>query len=187
MNILSKYRERIVQIGAGLSTLAVINWLYNYPLWLVVIEWLGPIHGWIWLMVGAIIINRILIHFHAMTELDWTGLDLVERFIRKIIIAFYFRVVFVGETGFLRKILSIFSEKFSSWRRIITFLSLSIFQDSFFAVAYLRTSNGTRRSLIFSKKDWLVFLGSSVIGTAYWTTRQFFLLELTKYSASIFF
>lgn len=184
--LLKKYRERIIQIGSGLSLLAVVNWLYNYPLWIFVIEWLGPVHGWFYLTLGVIAINRGLLMLHGITQNDWTGLDIIENHIKKMIMAAYFREITTDRIVKLNCFYLLCLEQLATWRKSFTFLLLSIFQDSFWAVAYLRSSNGTRTSLYFSKRDWIIFLVSSGIGSAYWTIRQFSLWELTKYSVSYF-
>lgn len=159
--------KRISQVSTGLFTVVAINWVFNYPLWLLAIGVMGNLWGSAVMMMLAIPLNRAMLYFHGITEDDWLGMEQAEAFIQKRIDRLCKKFPFL--------------EVSHTKRRVFIFLYLSIFQDSFWAFAYLRTSQGERQKQArFSMRDWMVFLFSTALSCLYWAIRQIALWEVTK-------
>ena len=175
-----KILKRVAFVGTGWSLYSAYGWVYDNPLWLAVIGWLGILQGSIILTIGDMVNNFIFLVLYQKNESDWLGVngfeDLKEHgdkwaqkvqnhrnvFIRLIlwVPALFFRLLVWA----VRK------------NNLLAFVVLSVFEDSFITTVFLRGKVGGE----LTKKDYLVFLASTAFSCVYWSIRNGVVLVILK-------
>lgn len=175
-----KFVKRLLQMGTGWSLYSAWSWVYDNPLWLAVIGWLGVGFGSALLTLGAMVNNFVFLVVYQKSENDWLGVSGFEqlkhdgdRWAQKA----------QSHTNLLiRAILWVPAEFFRLlvWavrkNNLLAFVVLSMHGDSFITTAFLRGKVGGK----LMPKDYAVFLASTAFGCAYWSLRNGAILVLLK-------
>ena len=150
--LMKEVKKRIGILSIGLLANWLLNWGFNFLLYPFFIYIFGPLYGGL-IMVGlSFILCYALILFYDWTKKDWIGIETLKG---------------VKELNPQKK-----SGKFISWLAkkgdpaVLIFLSIKF--DPFVTVAYMR--HGAHKYNGMSKRDWLIFMCSLIIGDIYWVT-----------------
>jgi len=174
-------KKRIATIALGQTFDQLFNWAFNYPLYMFVIGWRGLNEGYVIMTITSFLTCLVFLRFYDWLKVDWLGIEVAKKvrdlgpdWIKKI-----------QAKSFLGKILWWpFSKMiyFVLWSLkkggIIAFLALSIYTDPFIVTVYMRKGWGEFSGL--TRRDWGIFLASTVVSNGYWTIRTFAILESAK-------
>lgn len=163
---LKRKREKLATAGLAYSVDAVVNWLFNYPLYIWVMNEFGLEKGFAVMSCLSFLLCYVYIKIYDVIKKDLFLLEDVRDFMDDM--ANYsgkskiklFRAMMIKKGGLFT-----------------AFLALSIFKDPFYTLAFCRQEryNG------FSLKDWGIFLGSVAVGNFIWALSVFGGIELFKY------
>lgn len=134
--------------GAGISSYYFLTWIYDYIVVSFCLIYFGLLKGMIIVVVLSMIIDLATIKFYDWLKKDWLALESIKELEqRKGIIGRLFNFV-RGKGVFL------------------TIIILSLTSNAFVVTAYLR--KGVSRYNGLSKRDWVIFISSSLIINLYW-------------------
>lgn len=141
--------QSIKDLAVGISSFGIFGFLFSYVLYPFVIYTFGIFGGGAIMTLLSFLVCFALLRFYDSSKRDWLGLEAVKR------LRDYEGESAVGRmwAWFLRK-----SEP-------VIFLFLSIKVDPLVTTIYLRRGNYSG----MAKRDWAIFMGSLIIGNAYWT------------------
>lgn len=151
----STAKERIAILGVGLSANAIMVYGFDYLLYPFVIWKLGILKGGVVMMLLSFLVCYLTILFYDWSKKDWLGIETIKG---------------VKEYNGNSKI-----GRFTSWvlrkgdAAVMVFLSIKY--DPFITTAYMR--HGANQFNGLSKRDWKIFLYSTVIANVYWTIVAF--------------
>jgi hypothetical protein len=63
---------------AGHGTWAAVSWVYNYPIYVSFVAWLGPIVGGGIMMLGSLVICFGMVVWYDRKKVDWLGVGAVD-------------------------------------------------------------------------------------------------------------
>lgn len=182
-------------LGASLGKLAfaralyqAIDWTLDNPVYIATIVWLGPLYGFLTMTVVAGLLNSVYLLIYQRTGIDWLGINAVKK-----------AALVAGERDHIQRLwdmrcrwfwlrwlyltvvaLPLLAAQILLWGinrgPIITFIVLSIFQDSFVATAYFR--HGKEGPL--DRRDWNIFFASLIVSNLWWTLRWGVVIELFR-------
>jgi hypothetical protein len=173
------------------------GWLLDNPVWWYAVSEYGYLYGNFGMTSLAIIHNFALLYFFAYLfrkfGFDWlaqimgelkglaSNMDYVKvsramsQWRTKIV--FFFLVAAVKPLLFPTFVMALLLRG-----RVSSFLSLSIFADSFLTTAYLRQ----RDSVWLARGDLKIFILSSLVSCAYWSLRSSGVVAIAHFIFSIF-
>lgn len=154
-------KEKIFTILAGQAFYRITGWLFDNPFYIFIIAKYGMVKGWIAMTILSAILNIILIRFYNKTEKDWLGIEAIKK-VKK----------YDGKSQ-IRKILTKIIRKSDA----VAFIVLSIFEDPFITMTYLKSGSYGK----MEKKDWKIFLYSTILSNGYWTLRNSVIIEAFRY------
>lgn len=158
---------QVSTIGAGHSILWVINSLFDYVLYALVLSFAGLLWGFGIMVVLSIILNLALIKVYDSTGKDWLGAESLQE---------AKRVLGENRPKWLRKILR------SSYRLAYIFLS---FYDPFIALIYLRRKEKAHKGM--SRRDWKIFITSTILANVAWSVAIFTGLSVSQWIFKTFY
>lgn len=142
---------RLAELALGLSTNQLIVWSFDYFLYPFVIYKFGILKGGIVMTFASFLTCLATIKFYDWSKRDWLCIEAIKS---------------LKEYGGDKQV-----GRLTSWllkqSDPIVFLYLSIQRDPFITTAYLR--KGAHQFDGMSKRDWKIFMGSLILGNAYWT------------------
>lgn len=187
----SRWNERSREhLGAGIGGLLVariiyqvVDWLLDNPVDAIVVYHLqDPLLSFVWIFGSAAAINLVYLKIYEKTKVDWLGIGA-------------FKKVAVAEEEH-ETLSKIWNKRFSGWwkllrplyllamlwwivpakiilwgirrGRVVTFIVLSIWQDSFVTTAFFRHG---KQGDSYRGRDWAIYIGSLTLSCAYWTLR----------------
>jgi hypothetical protein len=166
----TKSVKRLFQVAGGLALLGTYNNLYDYGLWPIVQNMFGS-RGVVGLTIGAIILNFVMLKWYQKSKIDWLGITVTDEIVQK-----SFEVWCKYEASVGLKKLFIALPTLILWImekaitiRFVSFLILSIFQDSFVATAFFLHRKNGKVNVVLKKEDYAVFIISTIIGCSAWT------------------
>lgn len=181
--IIAAQKKRIATIALGHTFNQIFDAIFNYPLYMFAVEQMGLTKGYITMAVISLFTCLAFIKFYDWLKVDWLGIEVIKEvggygptLIKKMNI----------KSGIGRVLWWPFSKiiLFIIWAvgkgGFIAFMALSIYTDPFITTVYMRKGWGEYNGL--SRKDWMVFLISTVVSNAYWAIRTFAILEVAKFS-----
>jgi hypothetical protein len=178
-------KHRGVITGAGIYH--ITSWIYDNPLWMSVeLKWKEM--GVLWMVVGAFVINTILLIYFRNKKTDfilWSALDEFSKKESDFHEAYtkwgqkktFWRLCLFVVTYVPAKLVILILwclKKSPRLGDLAAFLILPIIEDPFIATMYLR--HGHKNGL--KTKDYAVYLVSSIISIGYWTARNVAVVEL---------
>lgn len=166
----TKSVKHALQVTAGLALFEAYNALYDICLWPIVQGYFGGA-GAIALTVTALILNFIMLKWYQKCQVDWLGITVTDQIIKK---SERVRMAYAVSEGPRRLKLALpryfflIAEK-AITIRIIPFLVLSVYQDSFVATAFfLHRKNGSVKTGL-KGEDYVVFILSTLFSCVVWT------------------
>lgn len=148
-------KERIAVLGVGLSANAVMVYAFDFLLYPFVIWKLGILKGGVVMMLLSFLYCYLTFLFYDWSKKDWLGIETVKG---------------IKEYNGCSKI-----GRFASWilkkgnAAVMVFLSIKY--DPFITTAYMR--HGAHEYNGLNRRDWNIFLASTVIANVYWTIVAF--------------
>jgi hypothetical protein len=166
-------------ILAGQGIHQTLSWIFDNPVYIAVINWVGPIKGYFIMMPAALFLCLVTMLYFNRQKNDWLGTDKYAEFTGKIYSIFRKFEKKLEIKGWLIKIDSFEfnpAKIFSVFLWTVEFIVLSFWQDPFVTTMFLKRSRGKMRN-----RDWVIFISSGVISNGYWTLRNFALIEIFKF------
>ena len=187
-------KEQIKTIGTGQLLYNLIRWIYDNPLYIVVISLYGPLIGGGIMTVGSFVICFFLMLWYNRCKIDWIGVNAVDSI--KVLALHYTEKLaewrmdsYLGKLLFItffipiRMILLVL--KIANHRiygDVIAFILLSILEDPFIVTAYLRHGNFGP----MTHRDWVIFFASVVLSNGYWIMRTSIIIEVMHVLSNFF-
>ncbi len=172
--------KRIAQVATGWSLLSAFSWVYDNPLWLLVIAWLGLGVGSVVMTLGAMILNFFFLSLYQKYEIDFLGVNGFavlkengDKWAQKVHqhSNFFIRIIFWVPALFFR--LLVWAVRKND---VLAFIALSIQTDSFITTAFLRGKVGGK----LTQKDYVIFVSSTALSCLYWSLRNGVILAIIK-------
>jgi len=185
---IATHKDQIALIATGQGIMSVINWIYDNPLYIGVIAYLGPVVGGAVMTAGSLVICLGLILFYNKKGVDWLGVGALDA-VREIALHYAKKLMgwradsIIGKVMFfifylpirLLFVIAHFANH-KVWGDAVAFVLLSIFEDPFITTAYLRHGNYGKMKI----RDWSIFFGSVVLSNGYWIFRTTVVIEVAK-------
>ena len=175
-----QFVQKLLHMGTGWSLYSAWSWVYDNPLWLAVIGWLGVGVGSALLTLGAMVNNFIFLVAYQKNENDWLGVNGFERLKQdgekwaqkaQSHTNLLIRALLWVPAGFFRLLVWAVRKN-----NLLAFVVLSMYGDSFITTAFLRGKVGGK----LTTKDYATFLASTALSCAYWSLRNGAILVLLK-------
>lgn len=158
-----KAAVRVAELTVGISTKNLISYSFDYLLYPFVIYKLGLLKGGIIMMVLSLLACVILLKFYDWFKRDWLGIETIKEM-----------KDYQGNSKIGR---------FTSWTLRqsdpIVFLFLSIKEDAFITLVYMR--HGSHQYNGMTRRDWGIFLGSVALSNLYWTLAAYMGISVVEW------
>lgn len=148
-------KERFAVLAIGILGNKAMVWVVNYGLDPYLIANFGLVEGGIAVMVASFFICLATIKFYDWSKQDWLGIELVKE-MRE----------YEGKKYLGRAIRWLLKKGDA-----VALVGLSILTDPFITTVYLR--NGANQFNGMGRREWIIFLSSTVIGNIYWSLAVF--------------
>jgi hypothetical protein len=172
--------KRIAQVTSSWGLLSAFSWVYDNPLWIFIIAWLGVGTGSLIMTFGAMLLNFGFLVVYQKYEIDWLGVsgfanlkEHGDKWAQKVQSHhnFFIRTIFWIPALFFRLLVCAVRKN-----NALAFIALSIQTDSFITTAFLRGKVGGK----LSQKDYVIFIGSTTLSCIYWSLRNGVILTILK-------
>jgi len=172
-------KKKIATIALGHTFNQIFDWLFNYPLYLCVVNSMGLEKGYVIMAVISLFTCLAFIRFYDWLKVDWLGIEVAKEVSE-------YGPTFIKNMNVQSGIGKILWWPFSKiilvilWATkkggFVAFLALSVYTDPFITTVYMRKGqyNGMTRN------NWLIFIASTAVSNAYWAIRTFAILESAK-------
>lgn len=140
--------KKLAMWTMGISTYYYLTWVYDYVVISGLILYFGILIGTIIAVILSFIIDYLTLLFYDWSKKDWLALETIKQ----------------GEeyTGFFGKLVKFTRNK----GLILSIFILSLTSNAFIVTVYLRKGSNNYNGL--TKRDWFVFVLSSLITNFYW-------------------
>lgn len=155
------YRSRVLELSVGITAKDLTDRAFDYLLYPFVIYHMGIIKGGIIMTFLSFIACLLTIKFYDWSKRDWLGIETIKGLKNS-----------DGKKK-IGKVTAYILQKSDP----LVFLLLSIKEDPFITTAYLRH----RKFSGMGRRDWKIFMGSLLVGNAYWTLACFMGLTLVEW------
>lgn len=166
----TKSVKRLFQVAGGLALFEAYNNLFDVVLWPVIQGWFGG-YGALGLTVTALILNFIMLKWYQRCKVDWLGITVTDDILKKgFLVGFSYEFSYGWEKLRLAPLVGIYwlVEK-AITVRLIPFLVLSVFGDSFIATAFLLHQKNGHKDVALEREDYVVFILSTIFSCLVWT------------------
>ena len=157
------YKGRVHELSIGLTVNYVIDKAFDFILYPFVIYNFGIIKGGIVMTFLSFISCIGTMKFYDWSKRDWLGIEAIKDL-----------KCYEGEHK-LGRLTSWFLKRSDP----VAFLFLSVWYDPFIVTAYLRHSANKFNGM--SRRDWGIFMGSLILGNAYWTLACFMGISIVEW------
>lgn len=160
-----KKREKLATAGLAYSVDYCVNWLFNYPLYIWVMNEFGLEKGFIVMSCLSFLLCYAYIKIYDIIKRDLFLLEDIKDWMNGM-------ASYAGESR-VKLLRAKIIRKGGFWT---SFLVISLWKDPFYTLAFCRKGkyNG------FSMRDWGIFLGSVAIGNSVWAISVFGGIEVFK-------
>ena len=178
---LEEHKERISTIALGHSFNAAFDAIFNYPVYFTVIETYGLVDGGRIMTIASFLVCLGFIKLYDWLKEDWLGLEVAKE-VKDIGPGFIKRIAVDSRIGRIlwwpfSKIILIILWSLGK-NKVVAFFALSIFTDPFMTTVFLRKGVNSYNGL--SRRDWLVFIASTIVSNAYWSARAYAIMFIAK-------
>ena len=157
------WQARVADLAAGITAFKLSNYAFDYALYPFVIYKLGIIKGGLIMTFLASVTNILCLKFYDWSKRDWLGIETLKGMKE-----------YEGKSRLL-KVMSRMLKKSD----FMAFLFLSIKEDSFVTMVYLR--HGSHRYNGMSARDWRIFLASHAVSNIYWTLAAYMGISVVEW------
>ncbi|HEU0080458.1 MAG TPA: hypothetical protein VFQ72_00320 [Candidatus Paceibacterota bacterium] len=147
----------------------IFNWLFNYPLYMGVIAWLGAVKGGLVMTSLSFIQCGVLLVVFDKMGIDWVGVTYVEDVMKKKEKNWAEKAIVWA----VKKEHQTFSGRFL---KALGFIAMSVFVDPFVVAVHYRKAHFAG----VSKRDWQILFGSVFFGNLYWIIRTGLLVKIIE-------
>ncbi len=159
-NWVKKFNLKILAIGH--IVFRSFDYAFDYLLYPYVIYQLGPLYGGVIMAILSAVICLGIVWVYDMLEKDWLGIETVKELVEN----FFKQEEDIAKAAWRRH-----GKKFLYWvfhkNKVGQFIFLSINFDPLITTVYLRP--GYHMYNGFTKRDWKIFWGSTIVSNAWWT------------------
>jgi hypothetical protein len=145
------WRGRVAELMTGITAFTLANNAFDYALYPFIIYKLGIIKGGLIMTFLTSVANILCLKFYDWSKRDWLGIEALKGMKE-----------YEGQGRLLRFISGMLKKS-----DLLTFLFLSIKEDSFVTMVYQR--HGSHQYNGMSARDWRIFLASHAVSNVYWT------------------
>lgn len=164
-----RHKKKIAEIGTGAILYGIFNWVFNYPLYLGVIGWLGLVKGGALMTLLSFIQCMVLLFVFDKMGIDWVGIGYVDNVVKKEnknrvekMLVWAVRKEHQGAVGKLVKLSG--------------FAVMSILVDPFVIAVHYRREQFKG----VTWRDVRILIGAVFFGNIYWIARQGILVVIAK-------
>jgi len=163
MGLQLTFRYKIAKLSAGIFLNRLMIYAFDLLLYPAIIYKLGIFKGGIVMTLLSFAACILILKFYDWSKRDWLGIEAIK-----------------GLKGYdgdkkARRITAWFMKKSEP----VVFLFSSIKFDPFITTAYMR--HGAHQFNGMSRRDWKIFIGSLIIGNAYWTLACYMGITLVEW------
>jgi len=155
------WEKRIGILILGLIVNEIIVYGYDFIVYPYLLVTFGLLIGWLYAVIGSIILCLGTLWFYDLTKQDWLGIETIKGIRDE------------PATRGIRKFLQNIANKGD----IVTFFFLSLRYDPFIATVYMRRGMGNHT---MSARDWKIFWASMVVSNVWWGMAIFGAIEIFK-------
>ncbi len=166
--ILNKHKMFLSKIKlwvTGIGLYYTLTWLYDYVMVSFLLIYFGFLRGSIIVFISSILVDLVTIRLYDYWKKDWLALETIKDLENK--------------NNFIGKIFKWVHGKGS----VLTIVILSLTSNAFVVTAYMRKGSYEYNGM--GKRDWIVFLTSSVLINLYWIFVVGGGIELFRYLKNI--
>ena len=180
LNFLYTRRKRIAQILGGHGLYATVGWFFDNPFYIYVLAVYGPLRGGLIMTTLSLVISAAFMIVYNHTKIDWLGMNVVEKIKND---GHRWKERLESRSALVRIIafvpVQIFHFIIWSLKKgdAVAFFVLSIFEDPFITMVYLR--HGSFEEI--RRREWRIFLSSVVVSNGYWIVRNTAIIEVFRY------
>lgn len=180
------HKDKISTIALGHTFNATFDAIFNYPLYFSVIEFFGLLDGGRIMTILSFITCLGFIKFYDWLKEDWLGLEVAKE-VKDIGPSYIKNIAVDSRIGRIlwwpfSKIILIVLWSLRK-NKIVAFFALSVFTDPFMTTVFLRKGVNSYNGL--SRKDWLVFIASTIVSNVYWSVRAYAIMWIAKFLWSV--
>lgn len=150
----------------GIGSYYVLTWLYDYVVVSFLLIYLGLVKGIIVVVILSMAIDLATLKFYDWLKKDWLALETLKDLEHR--------------KNFLGKLLNFVHNKST----FVTIVVLSLTSNAFVVTAYMRKGVSLYNGL--TKRDWIIFISSSLLINLYWVFVVGGGIELIKYIYKLF-
>lgn len=154
-------KSQVIELTIGFTATQVVGYLFDYALYPFVIYSFGLLVGGLVMILLSFAACLLTVWFYDWSKRDWLGIEAIKSL--------------RGYEGELK------CGRLAGWmlRKSdpVIFLFLSLNYDPFITMAYLR--HGAFNGM--SRRDWRIFLGSTLVANVYWTLACFMGISLVEW------
>ncbi|MDD5396526.1 MAG: hypothetical protein PHW24_00510 [Candidatus Moranbacteria bacterium] len=173
-----KFNLKILAIG--LVVFNSFDYAFDYVLYPFVIYKYGPLLGGIVMGILATVICLFILWVYDLLEKDWLGIEAVKELVENF---------FKQEEDIAKKSWRRTGKRMMYWlfhkNKIGQFLFLSIHFDPLITSIYMRPGYHLYNGL--TRRDWKIFLGSTIVSNVWWTGIAFVAVSTLKETVIKFF
>ena len=144
-------QKQLIQWISGIGLYSTINLIIDYPTYGIAIWAFGPIKGGVLMGMATFIIDIFSIKFYDWTETDWLAIELLKYKLNKcLIVASKYTVI----------------KRCTTLIMLVTIVVMSLKFNPFIVTIVMRQGAFAYNGL--SRRDWMIFIFSFLIGQIYW-------------------
>jgi hypothetical protein len=176
---IKKHRKRATILVIGHTLGETIEHIFNYWIYIPVIAIMGVLKGGLVMSAASLVLSYLILRFYDWSETDWLGIELLKEA--------NYGPDFLERMRKKSRLAGIFWWPFHQIFRLVqwahkkggfaAFWVLSMYTDPFTTTVFLRRDKFGG----LSRRDWLIFIGSVIIGNFYWTLRTAVIIIIAKF------
>src|SRR3989344_4427287 len=144
----------LARVGLGITLYGIFNWVFNYPIYMMVVGYLGLVNGGLVMTLFSFIQCLIFLVIFDKMSIDWVGVTYLDDLRLK------------EDKKWFEKIL-VWAIRKEGRLAVVSFVIYSIFVDPFVVTVHYRH----RQFEGVTKRDLLILTFSVFIANLYWTLR----------------
>jgi len=159
--------DRIKLWLTGIGSYYVLTWLYDYVVVSFLLIYFGLVKGIIIVVILSMIIDFATLKFYDWLKKDWLALETLKDLEHR--------------KNFFGRLLNFVHNKST----FVTIVVLSLTSNAFVVTAYMRKGSSLYNGL--TRRDWVIFISSSLLINLYWVFAVGGGIEIVKYIYKLFF
>ncbi len=161
------FTDRIKLWLTGIGSYYALTWLYDYVVVSFLLIYFGLLKGIIIVVILSMVIDFATLKFYDWLKKDWLALETLKDLEHK--------------NNFFGRLLNFVHNKST----FVTVIVLSLTSNAFVVTAYMRKGASLYNGL--ARRDWIIFISSSLLINLYWVFIIGGGIEIIKYVYKLFF